>query len=103
MKLTKRQLKRIIREEKRSLHEWGPGGPGDRGLEPDPMEAMRARQEREAPIRQTAETYIEELYDVVEDVAGFSFFGRSAESEFEDLCEKLAFLIAKQKIEDSRA
>ena len=34
MKLTKRQLKRIIREEKQKLQEWGPGGPGDRGLEP---------------------------------------------------------------------
>tara|TARA_B100001250_G_scaffold354597_1_gene328555 strand:+ start:386 stop:658 length:273 start_codon:yes stop_codon:yes gene_type:complete len=33
MKITKRQLKRIIREEKRRLYEWGPGGPGDRGLE----------------------------------------------------------------------
>jgi len=36
MKLTKRQLKQIIREEKRRLQEWGPGGPGDRGIEPEP-------------------------------------------------------------------
>lgn len=33
MKLTKRHLKRIIREEKQKLREWGPGGPGDRGIE----------------------------------------------------------------------
>tara|TARA_Y100001973_G_C5182394_1_gene325664 strand:- start:729 stop:1049 length:321 start_codon:yes stop_codon:yes gene_type:complete len=52
MKITKRQLKRIIKEEKSKLYnnfdfgsneqrknlikEWGPGGPGDRGLEPLP-------------------------------------------------------------------
>ena len=47
MKLTKRQLKRIIREEKRRLNEWG--RPSDamiraRNEEPDPMEAMRANQ-----------------------------------------------------------
>jgi hypothetical protein len=36
MKITKRQLKQIIREEKRKLQEWAPGGPGDRGIEPEP-------------------------------------------------------------------
>jgi len=50
MKISKQQLRKIIREEKlnlsqefdfgsnsdrqQMLKEWGPGGPGDRGLEP---------------------------------------------------------------------
>ena len=36
MKLTKRQLKQIIREEKKRILEWDRGGPGDRGLDRDP-------------------------------------------------------------------
>tara|TARA_Y100001970_G_C13702272_1_gene587761 strand:- start:238 stop:585 length:348 start_codon:yes stop_codon:yes gene_type:complete len=93
MKLSKRQLKRIIREEKRKIMETRMR-PNDymirmRNEEPDPT----AYQSVSTP--KSADTLGEQIGIAIEDELGFSFLDGPLEDEFYDLCDQIAALVKK--------
>ena len=86
MKLTKRQLKKIIREEKRRLQEWG--RPSDamiraRNEEPDPMEAMRSNQAKRDLSRSSL---VDDIYSVIS-IKVLGYQPEEGSVEFHDLYE----------------
>ena len=86
MKITKRQLKKIIREEKRKLQELG--RPSDamiraRNEEPDPMETMRSNQVKRDLTRSNL---VDDIYAVIT-IKVLGYQPEEGSAEFHDLYE----------------